>query len=270
MTGSFAPRAVIRASSLLVPSMRRSEWLAEWHSELLYVPQGDALSFAMGSLADAFWIARNHVREWPAISSLLRSRFICLPLLSALALLSLLLGARFQAELPPSATRGGPGSPGLLGLIATYIVLAVGSLLFGGPIHMRATLWFRTPRMWLFLAVKIACLLPVFRCALLMITVVDSPPVTLLLLAGNFALFRWSFSDQERRCPSCLRRLINPVRVGCASATFLDWYGSEFMCARGHGFLQTPEIGASQCERQWLKLDDSWSSLFSKRIGTRT
>ncbi len=44
-------------------------------------------------------------------------------------------------------------------------------------------------------------------------------------------------TDQQRRCPVCLRLLTNPVRIGTPSRTFLEWYGAESTCSRGHGLL---------------------------------
>jgi hypothetical protein len=76
-------------------------------------------------------------------------------------------------------------------------------------------------------------------------------------------LLRWVLIDQRRRCPVCLRLLSDPVRIGAPSQTFLDWYGGESMCPRGHGLLQVPETSTSHSgARQWLDLDASWSDPF--------
>ena len=75
---------------------------------------------------------------------------------------------------------------------------------------------------------------------------------------------RWVITDQQRRCPVCLRLLTNPVRIGTPSRTFLEWYGAESTCSRGHGLLHVSEISSSYSEKpQWLRLGDSWSGLFS-------
>jgi hypothetical protein len=43
------------------------------------------------------------------------------------------------------------------------------------------------------------------------------------------------------------------VTIGEASHTFLDWYGTEFVCARGHGFLHVAEFRTScYAEQRWL------------------
>jgi hypothetical protein len=74
--------------------------------------------------------------------------------------------------------------------------------------------------------------------------------------------FRWLLLDQKHRCPICLRRLTEPVRIGIASSTFLEWYGAESTCPRGHGLLHSPEFSASYSGTQrWLNLDSSWRGL---------
>lgn len=75
--------------------------------------------------------------------------------------------------------------------------------------------------------------------------------------------FRWTFHDQRRRCPVCLRRLSNPARVGQPSWNFLAWCGTEWMCESGHGLLHIPELPTCWFSTQrWLCLDASWASLF--------
>lgn len=76
--------------------------------------------------------------------------------------------------------------------------------------------------------------------------------------------FRWTFHDQRRRCPECLRLLSNPARVGQASCNFLAWNGTELLCVRGHGLLHIPELPTSWFSTQrWLALDASWLCLFT-------
>jgi hypothetical protein len=78
--------------------------------------------------------------------------------------------------------------------------------------------------------------------------------------------FRWVLQDQRHRCPVCMRRLTNPARVGQASWSFLGWYGTEMMCARGHGLLHIAELPTSWFGAQrWLGLDPSWLGLFEDR-----
>jgi len=57
--------------------------------------------------------------------------------------------------------------------------------------------------------------------------------------------------------------LTNPTRIGRASQTFLEWYGTEFLCLKGHGLLHVPEIPTTYSTQRWQDLDPSWGSLFS-------
>ena len=84
------------------------------------------------------------------------------------------------------------------------------------------------------------------------------------LIVGTIVALRWALNDQRQRCPVCLRLLTGPTRIGGASQTFLEWYGTELMCAQGHGLLYVLEIPTSCYSTQrWQYLDPSWSSLFS-------
>jgi hypothetical protein len=84
------------------------------------------------------------------------------------------------------------------------------------------------------------------------------------MLFGYVLAFRWILIDQRRRCPVCLRLLSHPTRIGGLSHVFLEWCGTEFICARGHGLLHVPEVATSSYGSQrWPPLDPSWSSLFS-------
>ena len=78
------------------------------------------------------------------------------------------------------------------------------------------------------------------------------------------------WTDQRRRCPVCLRLLTDPVRIGSASQTFLEWYGAESTCSRGHGLLQVSEMPASYAAKpEWLALGDSWNDLFPEAAGAQ-
>ncbi|HEY1496125.1 MAG TPA: hypothetical protein VGF49_16345 [Candidatus Solibacter sp.] len=116
------------------------------------------------------------------------------------------------------------------------------------------------PLRWIFLAVKIALILPI------VIAGVSLIPVNLQahgLMAASLIGFRRALVDQRRRCPVCLRLLSNPTRIGGPSQTFLEWYGTELICVQGHGLLYVPEIPSScYSVQRWQYLDPSWSSLF--------
>ncbi len=137
--------------------------------------------------------------------------------------------------------------------------------------------WSIRIRRWLFLAAKLALILPLVYFASIDLAYgniaaslhsVDPVSSQYLQLASSFFgllfAFRWALRDQRGRCPVCLRLLTNPARVGEASRNFLAWNGTELICAGGHGLLHIPEIPTSWFSTQrWLYLDSSWSSLFS-------
>ncbi len=115
-------------------------------------------------------------------------------------------------------------------------------------------------RWWAFLLAKIALLMStVYSCASLGFSC-ETPFAAIFMLAawpGGILAVRWALTDQQRRCPVCLRPLSNPVRFGKASQTFLGWYGTELMCSQGHGVLRVPEIAGNCCsEQRWVKLDE--------------
>ena len=265
------PDVVLQAASLLAPGRQRAEWLREWRSELWYVPRPQATRFCLGAFRDALWLRRQH----SGVS--LESAGICLGLLAALAAASAMLsvslleilGKRWSLwRMPASSLPQGWA----LTLLYTGIFLPVARLLMGrSPVAAGRA---GRLRRGLFLALKIALAQPVMLGAffLLMLAGPAAPPASPLRIlalpatAGIpaiwFLTMRWVLLDQRRRCPVCLRVLTNPVRIGSASQTFLEWYGAESMCERGHGLLQVPETSASYAgAQQWLKLDESWSGL---------
>jgi hypothetical protein len=120
----------------------------------------------------------------------------------------------------------------------------------------------------IFMGLKIALLQPIMFGGFV---VVCAMPIANLAFTASWILtFRWVLTDQRRRCPVCLRLLTEPVRIGSASQTFLEWYGVESACSRGHGLLQTSEVPASySAEPEWLALGNSWKTLFSETAGVR-
>jgi hypothetical protein len=52
--------AMLRSAAMLVPAAQRTDWLAEWLSELWHIrrdPHGANLTaFCMGAFRDAFWL----------------------------------------------------------------------------------------------------------------------------------------------------------------------------------------------------------------------
>jgi hypothetical protein len=91
--------------------------------------------------------------------------------------------------------------------------------------------------------------------------------------ASSFALcllgVSWAIRDQQQRCPVCLSCMAHPVEVGQLSRTFLEWNGTELVCASGHTLLHIPETPTSWFGAQrWLYLDGSWQFLFARPGGT--
>jgi hypothetical protein len=90
-----------------------------------------------------------------------------------------------------------------------------------------------------------------------------SPVFLDIAFFGSLLGVRWMVADQRRRCPVCLRLLVNPVRIGETSRILLEWHGTELMCLRGHGMLYVPEWPAIWSGRQrWMGLGSSWGGLF--------
>jgi hypothetical protein len=118
-------------------------------------------------------------------------------------------------------------------------------------------------RRWIFLAVKIVLVLPIVLFgSVALFSMIAAGLQAHGMIVSSVIGFRWVLMDQRRRCPICLRVLSNPTTIGQASRTLLELYGTELMCARGHGLLHVPEIRNSYSEQRWLHLDSSWSSLF--------
>jgi hypothetical protein len=146
-------------------------------------------------------------------------------------------------------------------ILSTTTPLALGEY----PANHHSPPGAKRSRRWIFLAVKIILLLVIVCCGsldLASLFSMDLYPTG--WLAGLILSLRWALIDQRHRCPVCLRLLSNPTRIGGPSQTFLEWYGTELICAQGHGLLYVPEIPTSCYSTQrWQYLDPSWSSLFS-------
>jgi len=126
---------------------------------------------------------------------------------------------------------------------------------------------------WGFFVVKIAILLGIAYYASIDLGCSFVQPLShlagLIQGASSFALcllgVSWAFRDQQQRCPVCLCRMAHPVEVGQLSRTFLEWNGTELVCASGHTLLHIPETPTSWFgARRWLYLDGSWQFLFAR------
>lgn len=251
-------QAILRAASLLAPAEERAEWMEGWRSELWYVPESEATPFCLGAFQDALWLRRNHKAE-KGTGAYLESPVRCLALLATLAAIGMLVLGRLEKSLPFPETHGAAAESGLGALVIMYSMLAVVALAIGGkrPAPSRS----RKLRGWIFLASKILLALPILQSTMLMV-IVAAPFLTMGFFLMHALFFRWIFADQRQRCPVCLRLLAQPVRIGNSSQTFLEWYGAESVCSRGHGLLHDPDILATySATPQWLTLDGSWSGV---------
>ena len=267
---SVVCRFLLRFASLLVPRESRGEWLAEWRGELWHVRR-HALAFCLGAFRDAAWWRReagsfpSERHLWP------RSAWRCLLLLALLALASVGYAWRYHIVLVMGANGSlaaeHPVFTALAPALLALVLLRVGTPLALGeyPNGRDAPPAFARARRWIYLVAKIALLMPIVYCGTLdLSSLVGAGRIQAHALIVAYVLaFRWALRDQRQRCPVCLGLLTHPARIGMASQMFLDWYGTELICARGHGLLHVPEIPTScYATQRWTYLDPSWKSLF--------
>ena len=268
MKSQWLQSTILRTASLLAPGDQRAEWLAGWRSELWYIPWRGSSLFCLGAFQDALCLRRDS----PSPAKHLESPFSCLALLAIVAAVSLFLAVRLPA--PDTMTRS--SHLGLRdlpeGCVAMLLLSGLGLLAIRLAMGPHASLyplpWRSRLRRGSFLALKIALMQPIMFGGFV---VVCAMPIANLAFTASWILtFRWVLIDQRRRCPVCLRLLTEPVRIGSASQTFLEWYGAESTCSRGHGMLQISEVSASYSgESEWLALDDSWKGLFAETAEVR-
>ena len=87
--------------------------------------------------------------------------------------------------------------------------------------------------------------------------------LAIFYIAAFGYLIVWCITDQRRRCPVCLYRLVMPVTMG-SWASIYDPAATELVCDQGHGSLalQESETGAAGAPDRWTVLDSSWRELF--------
>jgi hypothetical protein len=259
---------MVKTASWLVPEEQRTEWLAEWKGELWQLQDNrtQAAIFCLGSFRDAVWLWRN--KPLKPGTRLLKSPAHCLLFLLTVAALSLFFALRLpDIPIAPAMAKSLPRPPlddfWMITGMACLILPAVTSLSLGEYPTKRYLL-----RRWMFLAAKIVLILPpVYSgCVYLVYQYLAHyrfPIPIQVLLAGIILAFRWVLNDQRQRCPVCLRLLGNAAKVGQPARNFLEWNGTELVCARGHGLLHIPATPANwSVGQRWLDLDPSWSSLF--------
>lgn len=254
---------ILVAASLLAPGDQRAGWIEEWRSELWYIPRRGATLFCLGAFPDALWLRRNDASP----ANHLESPLSCLAVLATLAAVSMLVTLRLTPYLQLSA-RDLPGICG--GMFFLSSLLLPGTLwVLRAPANRPSLPWPNRLRRGIFLALKIVLVQPIVLCGFI-VQILMGPVGGLFGLGIQACIilsWRWIITDQQRRCPVCLRLLSQPVRIGTPSQTLLEWYGAESMCSRGHGLLQVSDRSASYAGLQWLGLDDSWSGLFVKSAG---
>lgn len=264
---------MLRAASLLTPAAERADWLKQWRSELFYVSRRRATAFCLGAFRDAVWVRRNTSAGQRGVH--LQSAWSCLAFLAAGAGFSFLMAVLLGAPLRAKAMFSHMGvldvfrGCGLTFALSFLLLPGARLALHGGrqAVPRKGRL-----RRALFLLAKVVLVQPilVFGMVSCVLLAPLAPFAPYLLCVSCILVLRWVFEDQQRRCPVCLRVLTEPVRMGSASRTLLDWYGAESMCARGHGLLYAPDECASYCSSErWLKLDSSWGDLFAETAGMR-
>ena len=255
--------AILRSAAWLVPGEQRAEWLAEWRAELCYVRRScrrQATGFCLGAFRDALWLRRNRLPDPPPVPWL-ESPSQCLGFLGLLAAACVLLALRHRPPDMGLPLRGPILAMLYLAMMALPALPAITSLRLGEyPSN-------RNGWRWAFFAGKIALVLPIVFLGVLDLAAMVGLKVHAgalhCIVIGNVAALRWVLIDQRRRCPECLRLLAHPARIGMPSQTFLEWYGTEFVCVKGHGLLHVPEIPTASFRTQsWMHLDRSWSGLF--------
>lgn len=272
MNREWLQSTTLRVASLLAPSNQRAEWLAGWRSELWYIPRRGATLFCLGSFRDALWLRRNHFSTEKRTRIHPESPLTCLAFLGILAVVGMLIAVCLSGPLTLRTTLWHLRSRDLPA--ACIVTLVLSCLLLPATLAVGRALANRHPMPWpsrlrwgIFLALKIVLVQPSILCGLFVWILIApvAPFAPLGILAAWILTLRWVFTDQQRRCPACLRLLKKPVRIGNSSQTFLEWYGEESICSRGHGLLHIPEISTTYSGTQaWLRLGDSWSGLFSK------
>jgi hypothetical protein len=259
-----------------VPRSRREAWQSEWVAELSYVYAEDpaaALQMTEGLLPDAITMRRIAMQQrFEAIDW--QAPELCLRILFGI------FAVLFAAGAAQPHIRHAILSKWGLVTFACFVMLAILTVpstvvvsRFGACDAYKgdaASMRHRASR-WYFLGAKLLLLVlsvylfavqltsPLFR-------LIGAQTNFLLIVCGlvcNVVVIGWAFNDQRQRCPTCMRSLRSPARMGVPSWSLLDSNATEEMCDRGHGLLHRPEWQTSWFENaRWLQLDRTWGELF--------
>lgn len=250
---------MLTVASRLAPRAIRGEWLREWQAELWHlVHYGDrrrALSFCSGAFRDAMWLRVDAAGAFGRDIRRLSTPGACLAVLTLQAAIAALV--LWTSPAVQSCVWDRP--------VLAHACIAAGAMLVYSLIPGVRRFEARGVRGWTFLFAKMAVLMVlVFFATFDIVPLISRTPVQpQLAFIGYVLAYRWAACDQRKRCPTCLRRLVNPVRIGHSAGTLLEWYGEELICSEGHGVMLEPELAeSSYCSRQWVRLDASWRELF--------
>ena len=263
-------------AGLIVPRGQREPWRAEWVGELSHAYRDDpssAAALARGLFPDAASVRRIAIErrigaiDWRAPDLCVRVLTICLT-----ALLIITVVQPHVRHLILSRWGGAT--------FASFVILAVFSVpatvatsRYGAceAYHGDAATAYQRITRWRFLATKFVL---VVLCGYLLAVQVTLPAIAMMGAMANWLIIAcgivfnvigmsWVFTDQRQRCPSCMRLLRSPARMGQPSWSLLDSNATEEMCDRGHGLLHQPEWQTSWFENaRWLQLDRTWRELF--------
>jgi hypothetical protein len=269
MPGDLACRSVFRLAGSIVPAGVRSEWHARWISSLrslrTLIGRGE---FPRSEAAQIGWLCNA------ACTDALRLRCGGFDPQKTIRGPAFLLAATFTALLIFTACTGGFATTRALIAEGSEAFLPYALVIgFGLLISLIIVLQARVPlgghdwRYWSFLLLKSAALV-----AMLSVLWIEggfalrrhlaNDTVRALgggllfalafLAAIGFAVF-WSLSDQQRRCPVCLRRMMSPVRIGSWASVF-EPVTTELLCEEGHGALCVQECEMGEPDR-WMAIE---------------
>lgn len=288
----LAFRSLIRMASWIVPWRVRRAWHARWASGLrdwwILVERGELVRGAAAQMArtirvafiDAFWLRFNKawLAYWVRGPGFALTAASCALALTAASTRGCAVTRTLVAMAAGHPAQRILSTEGATGTLIAYSVPMVFALAAGVALAAIRRLSLRRYgwRYGCFLAVKTASLLVLV--ALLWIEGGTALRAhihngALRVWGGGLGLtlgfifvfgcaFAWSFDDQRRRCPVCLRRLTMPVTIGSWGSMFEPAI-TELLCGDGHGALALFEGQPGQLDR-WTALDDSWRDLFER------
>jgi hypothetical protein len=266
----------MRIAGTLVPAAKREAWREEWVAELTYLlgesPQA-AQQCANGLFADAFAMRQiSVINRWRAIDW--RSPELCMrSLFGIFALLSAVGMAQPQLRHVVFSRWGAVTSAVFLMLAVFTVPSTVVVSRYGAcdAYEGDAASTRQRAARWAFLASKLVL---VVLCSYLLAVELTHPLYKVadwladffLITSGmlfNVISIGWAFNDQRERCPTCMRLLHSPARMGQPSWSLLDSNATEEMCDQGHGLLHQPQWQTSWYNNsRWLQLDRTWRGLF--------